>query len=191
MVRKRFIHADRGSEKDSRTDELRRELARRGCRATPERELIARIVREAADHPDVNEIHRRGQLVQRGLSVATVYRTVKLLVSLGIFNGHRFGNGRTRYEFAAAGHHDHLIDIETGQIVEFRDPQLAAMQTRLAREMGYEIVSYRLEVFAAKRKATNSKTERANFLVSTRVETEIKSKPMRHNSSSYHNNNGV
>jgi Fur family ferric uptake transcriptional regulator len=159
MARTQIVYADQCPEQNAQTDELRRELARRGCRATPERELIANIVREAVDHPDVNEIHRRGQLVQRGLSVATVYRTVKLLVSLGVFIRHRFGNGRTRYEFAAAGHHDHLIDIETGQIVEFCDPQLAAMQSRLAHRMGYEIVSYRLEVFAAKRKAPNDNTE--------------------------------
>jgi Fur family ferric uptake transcriptional regulator len=159
MARTQIVYADQCPEQNAQTDELRRELARRGCRATPERELIANIVREAVDHPDVNEIHRRGQLVQRGLSVATVYRTVKLLASLGVFIRHRFGNGRTRYEFAAAGHHDHLIDIETGQIVEFCDPQLAAMQSRLAHRMGYEIVSYRLEVFAAKRKAPNDNTE--------------------------------
>lgn len=132
--------------------DLRRELAGRGCRATPERELIVDIVRQAVDHPDVDEIHRRGQLVRRDLSVATVYRTVKLLTSLGIFVRHRFGTGRSRYEFAASSPHDHLIDIETGQILEFRDPRLAMIQDNLARQMGYEIVSYRLEIFAAKRK---------------------------------------
>ena len=132
--------------------DLRRDLARRGCRATPERELIVDIVRQAVDHPDVDEIHRRAQLVRPDLSVATVYRTVKLLTSLGIFVRHRFGNGRSRYEFAASAPHDHLIDIETGQILEFRDPRIASIQDDLALEMGYEIVSYRLEIFAAKRK---------------------------------------
>jgi Fur family ferric uptake transcriptional regulator len=171
MARTQSTYADRSPEHEARTDELRRELARRGCRATPERELVADIVRQAVDHPDVNEIHRRAQLVQRDLSIATVYRTVKLLASLGIFVRHRFGNGRSRYEFAAAGHHDHLIDIETGQIVEFRDPHLAAMQSRLAREMGYEIVSYRLEVFAAKRKTPDDKTGPTISPTTTAVET--------------------
>lgn len=132
--------------------DLRRELTLRGCRTTREREIIVDVVREASDHPDVEEIHRRAQLVHPDLSIATVYRTVKLLTSLGTFVRHRFGNGRSRYELAESSHHDHLIDIDTGQIVEFCDPRLARMQNSLAQEMGYEIVSYRLEIFAAKRK---------------------------------------
>jgi Fur family ferric uptake transcriptional regulator len=131
---------------------LRKELALRGCRTTREREIIVDVVREASDHPDVEEIHRRAQLVYPDLSIATVYRTVKLLTSLGTFVRHRFGNGRSRYELAASSHHDHLIDIDTGQIVEFSDPRLAHVQKSLAHELGYEIVSYRLEIFGAKRK---------------------------------------
>ena len=114
--------------------------------------MIVEVVRQAVDHPDVEEIHRRAQLVRPDLSIATVYRTVKLLTLLHVFVRHRFGNGRSRYEIAESAPHDHLIDIDTGQILEIRDPRLFAIQDSLALEMGYEIVSYRLEIFAAKRK---------------------------------------
>jgi Fur family ferric uptake transcriptional regulator len=136
--------------------DLRRELARRGCRTTPERELIINIVREAADHPHVEEIHRRAQRAGSEISIATVYRTVKLLTELGAFVRHRFGTGRSRYALAASTPHDHLIDIDTGQVLEFRDARVVELQNRLALELGYEVVSYRLEIFGSKRERIGS-----------------------------------
>lgn len=122
--------------------------ARRGWRMTPTRRLIARVLEGASDHPDVEEIHRRAQALDRGISVATVYRTMKLFEDLKLVVRHRFGDGPSRYELAAVDQHDHLIDMESGKVIEFSDPRIDAVQRHLASELGYVILSYRLEIFA-------------------------------------------
>ncbi|WP_404478409.1 Fur family transcriptional regulator [Novosphingobium sp. BL-52-GroH] len=115
---------------------------------TPPRRLVARVLQESLDHPDVVEIYRRAQAIDPRISTATVYRSVKLFEDLKLVIRHRFGDGPARYELAPPHPHDHLIDVETGQVIEFRDPRIDAIQSRLARELGYDIVSYKLEIFA-------------------------------------------
>ncbi|CAN5351656.1 Fur family transcriptional regulator [soil metagenome] len=121
---------------------------RRGCRLTRPRRAIARVLEAACDPPDVSEIHLRALALDRKISTATVYRTVKLLEDLKLVTGLRFGDGPARYEAASLAPHDHLIDLETGKVIEFRDARIEAIQSQLADELGYEIQSYRLEIFA-------------------------------------------
>ncbi|MDT7532017.1 transcriptional repressor [Sphingobium sp. SA2] len=115
---------------------------------TEPRRLVARVLQTSDDHPDVMEIHRRAKGIDPNISAATVYRSVKLFEDLKLVVRHRFGDGPARYELAPLLPHDHLIDVETGQVIEFRDPRIDAIQARLAEELGYDIVSYRLEIFA-------------------------------------------
>jgi len=129
-------------------DSFAQSCARRGWRMTPTRRLIAQVLEGAHDHPDVEEIHRRAQQIDRGISVATVYRTMKLFEDLKLVVRHRFGDGPSRYELAAIAPHDHLIDVESGKVIEFSDPRIDAVQRHLAEELGYVILSYRLEIFA-------------------------------------------
>ena len=103
--------------------------AERGLRITEQRRVIAKVLSEAADHPDVEAVHARASAIDPGISIATVYRTVRLFEEAGILERHDFGDGRSRYEAAAEAHHDHLIDVETGRVIEFVDPELEALQT--------------------------------------------------------------
>lgn len=121
--------------------------AARGMRMTGQRRVIARILDESADHPDVDELHRRAVLVDPRISISTVYRTVKLLEDTGIIARHAFRDGRSRYETVPAEHHDHLIDIRSGKVIEFRSPEIEALQERIAREHGFKLVDHRLELY--------------------------------------------
>jgi Fur family ferric uptake transcriptional regulator len=115
---------------------------------TGQRRLIARILDEAEDHPDVVELHRRAVLEDDRISLSTVYRTVKLLETEGIIERLDFRDSRSRYEQAAREHHDHLINLETGAVIEFRSEDIEALQTEIARRLGYRLVSHRLELYA-------------------------------------------
>ncbi len=122
----------------------------RGLRITDQRRVIARVLSEADDHPDVDELHKRAVLIDKGISIATVYRTVRLFEEAGILDRHDFGDGRARYEAAPEAHHDHMIDVESGKVIEFVDPELEALQRQIAEKLGYRLVDHRMELFGVK-----------------------------------------
>ena len=121
-----------------------------GLRLTGQRRTIAQVLEESDDHPDVLELHARASRVDPGISVATVYRTVKLFEESGILDKLDFGDGRARYETADRDHHDHLIDLATGEVIEFVDPEIEALQERIAARLGYRLIGHRLELYARK-----------------------------------------
>jgi Fur family ferric uptake transcriptional regulator len=122
--------------------------AEKGLRMTTQRSIIARVLSAATDHPDVEEVYRRAHEVDARISLSTVYRTVRLFETKGIINRHDFGDsGRARYERVRSEHHDHLIDTETGQVIEFKNEDIERLQERVARELGYELVGHRLELY--------------------------------------------
>ena len=121
--------------------------AEKGLRITEQRRVIARVLSEAADHPDVEALHARSSAIDPGISIATVYRTVRLFEEAGILERHDFGDGRARYEAAAEAHHDHLINVETGEVIEFVDPELEALQKVIAEKLGYRLVDHRMELY--------------------------------------------
>ena len=115
---------------------------------TEQRRVIARILSDARDHPDVEEVHRRATEVDARISIATVYRTVRLFEEAGIVERHDFGDGRARYEVTPNTHHDHLIDIKSGRVIEFQNEEIEAIQKEVARLHGYKLVNHRLELYA-------------------------------------------
>ena len=121
--------------------------AEKGLRITEQRRVIARVLSEAEDHPDVEALHARASAVDSGISIATVYRTVRLFEEAGILDRHDFGDGRSRYEAAPEAHHDHLIDVETGKVIEFVDPELEALQKQIAEKLGFRLVDHRMELY--------------------------------------------
>lgn len=121
--------------------------AERGMRMTEQRRVIARILEESDDHPDVEELYRRSSRVDAKISISTVYRTVKLFEDAGIIERHDFRDGRSRYETVPEEHHDHLIDVKNGTVVEFHSPEIEALQERIAREHGFRLVGHRLELY--------------------------------------------
>jgi len=128
-------------------DRLEKLCIEKGMRMTEQRRVIARVLSLASDHPDVEELHRRAHAVDPHISIATVYRTVRLFEESGILTRHDFRDGRSRYEEAGESHHDHLIDMKTGAVVEFVDPDIEALQAAIARRLGYRLVDHRLELY--------------------------------------------
>ena len=124
--------------------------ADKGLRITEQRRIIARVLSEAEDHPDVERVHARASAIDPGISIATVYRTVRLFEEAGILERHDFGDGRARYEAAPEAHHDHLIDVETGKVIEFVDPELEALQRVIAERLGYRLVDHRMELYGVR-----------------------------------------
>ncbi len=122
----------------------------RGLRITEQRRVIARVLSESQDHPDVDKLYARAVALDPRISIATVYRTVRLFEEAGILDRHDFGDGRSRYEAAPEAHHDHMIDVETGKVIEFVDPELEALQRQIAERLGYRLVDHRLELFGVK-----------------------------------------
>lgn len=118
-----------------------------GLRLTEQRRVIARVLDEATDHPDVEELHARVLALDPRISLATVYRTVKLFEETGILEKHEFGDGRARYETADREHHDHLIDMHSGAVIEFVDPEIEALQEKIAEKLGYKLMGHRLELY--------------------------------------------
>ena len=114
---------------------------------TGQRRTIARVLEAADDHPDVEELHARAAAADPGISIATVYRTVKLFEEAGILERHEWGDGRARYESAERDHHDHLIDMQTGEVIEFVDADIEALQERIAARLGYRLKGHRLELY--------------------------------------------
>jgi Fur family ferric uptake transcriptional regulator len=119
----------------------------KGMRMTDQRRVVARILSMAKDHPDVEELYRRAHEVDPHISIATVYRTVRLFEEAGIIARHDFRDGRSRYEETSDHHHDHLIDMKTGQVLEFIDSEIEALQEAIARRLGYRLVDHRLELY--------------------------------------------
>ena len=119
----------------------------KGMRMTEQRRVIARVLSDAHDHPDVEELHRRAHAVDPHISIATVYRTVRLFEEAGIITRLDFRDGRSRYEEQPEVHHDHLIDMKSGKVMEFSDPEIEALQEAIARKLGYRLVDHRLELF--------------------------------------------
>jgi len=119
-----------------------------GLKMTEQRRVIARVIEAAEDHPDVEELHRRAAMVDSGISLSTVYRTVRLFEEAGIIARHDFREGRARYEQTPDEHHDHLINVRTGAVIEFRSAEIEALQAEVARRLGFRLVDHRLELYA-------------------------------------------
>lgn len=121
-------------------------------RLTGQRRVIAEVLDASKDHPDVEELFARAQKIDANISIATIYRTVKLFEEAGILERLEFGDGRARYEDAERDHHDHLIDLSTGQVIEFVDPEIEALQVKIAEKLGYALKGHRLELYGVKRR---------------------------------------
>ncbi len=128
-------------------------LEAQGLRLTDQRRTIAEVIEQSGDHPDVEELHARANARDARISLATVYRTVKLLEENGILERLEFGDGRARFEDSQRAHHDHLIDLDTGEVIEFVDPEIEALQDRIARRLGYRLEGHRLELLGRKIKS--------------------------------------
>ncbi|MCC6918185.1 MAG: transcriptional repressor [Alphaproteobacteria bacterium] len=119
----------------------------KGLRMTEQRRVIARVLSDAHDHPDAEELHRRAAAIDPRISIATVYRTVRLFEEAGILERHDFRDGRSRYEEAPEEHHDHLIDLSTGKVIEFRDEEIERLQHLIAERLGFRLIDHRLELY--------------------------------------------
>ncbi|WP_417606725.1 Fur family transcriptional regulator [Primorskyibacter flagellatus] len=119
----------------------------KGLRMTDQRRTIAQVLEEATDHPDVEELYARASARDAAISIATVYRTVKLFEEAGILERLEFGDGRARYEDAEREHHDHLIDMQSGEVIEFVDPEIEALQEKIAEKLGYRLKGHRMELY--------------------------------------------
>lgn len=128
-------------------DRLEQLCIEKGMRMTEQRKVIARVLSTASDHPDVEEIHRRAAAIDSNISIATVYRTMRLFEESGVVERHEFQDGRARYEEATEEHHDHLIDLRSGAVIEFINDEIEALQRRIAEEHGYRLVDHRLELY--------------------------------------------
>ncbi len=121
--------------------------AEKGLKMTDQRRVIARVLSDSSDHPDVESLHKRATAVDPNISIATVYRTVRLFEEAGILAKHDFGDGRARYEETPKEHHDHLIDIQSGRVIEFHSDEIEELQRRIAEKSGYRLVGHRLELY--------------------------------------------
>lgn len=130
------------------TQSIEEQCVAHGLKMTEQRRIIARVLGAAQDHPDVDELHRRASGIDAGISLSTVYRTVKLFEDAGIIARHDFREGRARYEQTPDEHHDHLINVRTGKVIEFRSAEIEALQAEVARRLGYKLVDHRLELYA-------------------------------------------
>jgi Fur family ferric uptake transcriptional regulator len=130
------------------TSRIEQLCIQKNIKMTEQRRIVARTISDAADHPDVEEIYRRAAAKDPRISIATVYRTVRMFEEADIIEKHDFGDGRARYESMSDEHHDHLIDIRSGRIVEFQDREIEALQIAVAKRLGYKLVDHRLELYA-------------------------------------------
>lgn len=129
---------------------IERLCAEKGLRMTDQRRVIARVLSDSDDHPDVELVYQRSQAVDPNISIATVYRTVRLLEEASIIQRHDFGHGRSRYEESREGHHDHLIDVHSGDVIEFRNEEVERIQQKIAADLGFRLVGHRLELFGVR-----------------------------------------
>lgn len=132
----------------------------KGMKMTDQRRVIARVLSESADHPDVEEVYRRATEIDPRISIATVYRTVRLFEEADILERHDFGDGRARYEESVEDHHDHLIDVQSGRVIEFTSPDIEALQRRIAETYGFRLVGHRLELYGVPLTSKGEKDEK-------------------------------
>ena len=129
------------------TDTILQRCERKGLRMTSQRKIIAQVLENVADHPDVEELYKRASKIDPTISIATLYRTVKLFDEAGILEKLEFGDGRARYEDAKREHHDHLIDINSGRVIEFMDSDIEKLQEKIAQKLGYKLMGHKLELY--------------------------------------------
>ena len=132
---------------DQNLSSLEKLCVEKNMRMTDQRRVIARVLSQATDHPSVEDVYQRAHEIDTGISLSTVYRTVRLFVDAGIVESHDFGDGKARLETVAEEHHDHLINVKTGEVIEFRNEEIEALQERVARELGFKLVDHRLELY--------------------------------------------
>jgi Fur family ferric uptake transcriptional regulator len=132
---------------------IEQKCIKKGVKLTDQRKIIAKVMSEANDHPDVDELYNRVSKIDSKISIATVYRTVKLFEEFGILAKHEFKGGKARYEELNESHHDHLIDIKSGEIIEFVDPEIEKLQKKVAEKYGYDLVDHKLELYGVKKKS--------------------------------------
>jgi Fur family ferric uptake transcriptional regulator len=132
----------------TRPETLEEQCARKGMRMTDQRRVIAQVIEQAIDHPDVEELYRRASAIDARISLSTVYRTLNMFEEAGLVTKHDFKDGRARFEPIPDEHHDHLIDIRTGKVIEFRNEEIEAIQELIAKRLGYKLVDHRLELYA-------------------------------------------
>ena len=135
------------------TETIEQKCLIKGVKLTDQRKIIAKVMTEANDHPDVDELYNRVSKIDAKISIATVYRTVKLFEESGIVTKHDFKGGKARYEQLMESHHDHLIDIKTGEIIEFVDNEIEKLQKKVAEKYGYDLVDHKLELYGVKKKS--------------------------------------
>ena len=133
------------------SENIEQKCLAKGVKLTEQRKTIAKIMSDSQDHPDVDELYRRASKIDSKISIATVYRTVKLFEEAGIVAKHDFKGGKARYEELSEGHHDHLIDIKTGEIIEFVDDEIEKLQQKVAEKYGYKLVDHKLELYGIKK----------------------------------------
>ena len=134
-------------------DSIEQKCIDKGVKLTDQRKIIAKVMSESDDHPDVDELYKRVSIIDSKISIATVYRTVKLFEEFGILTKHEFKGGKARYETINESHHDHLIDVKTGEIIEFVDEEIEKLQKKVAEKYGYELVDHKLELYGVKKKS--------------------------------------
>ena len=134
------------------TETIEQKCLSKGVKLTEQRRVIAQVMSASSDHPDVDELYNRVSKIDQKISIATVYRTVKLFEETGIITKHEFKGGKARYEEINEGHHDHLIDIKTGEIIEFVDEEIEKLQKKVADKYGYDLVDHKLELYGVKKK---------------------------------------
>jgi Fur family ferric uptake transcriptional regulator len=141
-----------------RKSKLEALCAERGLKMTEQRRVIARVLSDSSDHPDVEAVHKRAIAIDPNISIATVYRTVRLFEEAGILAKHDFGDGRARYEETPDEHHDHLIDIQTGKVIEFHNDEIEELQQRIAEKLGFRLAGHRLELYGVPIKSDRNKS---------------------------------
>mgnify|MGYP001258363431 FL=1 len=134
------------------SDTIEKKCLLKGVKLTEQRKIISRVMSNSSDHPDVDELYNRVSEIDPKISIATVYRTVKLFEEFGIVTKHEFKGGKARYEELSEGHHDHLIDVKSGEIIEFVDEEIEALQKKVAEKYGYTLVDHKLELYGVKKK---------------------------------------
>ena len=135
------------------TETIEKKCILKGVKLTDQRKIIAKVMSDSSDHPDVDELYKRVSKIDSKISIATVYRTVKLFEEVGILAKHDFKGGKARYEELSEGHHDHLIDIKTGEIIEFIDEDIEKLQKKVSEKYGYDLVDHKLELYGVKKKS--------------------------------------
>ena len=135
------------------TETIEKKCILKGVKLTDQRKIIAKVMSDSSDHPDVDELYKRVSKIDSKISIATVYRTVKLFEEVGILTKHDFKGGKARYEELSEGHHDHLIDIKTGEIIEFIEEDIEKLQKKVAEKYGYDLVDHKLELYGVKKKS--------------------------------------